>query len=146
MSDSTPTHNRPPGQTAGSPQRPPHGVGASTAVDLNQEAATLRREEAWQGGDRNAKTLVKEGDLRQVLTVLKQGGVLREHQVPGTAAIQVLSGRLRIGVNDQTVELAPGQLLTLDADTPHDAEALEEATFLISIAWRGGPRGDEAIQ
>ena len=144
MPDATPTPERPPGQTGGSSERPSRGVEAPATVDLTKEAATLRGESAWHAGDRNAVTLVKEGDLRQVLTVLKRGAILREHRVPGTAAIQVLSGRLRLHAGGDTVELGPGQLVTLDAETAHDAEALEEAAFLISIAWRGGQRGDDA--
>jgi quercetin dioxygenase-like cupin family protein len=144
MADTTSLPDQSAGQTSGSPQRPAHDVEASGALSLNAEIAALYRETAWQAGDRNAKTLVKEGDLRQVLTVLKPGAVLREHQVPGTAAIQVLGGRLRVRTDGQMIDLTPGMLLTLAADAPHDAEALDEAAFLITIAWRGGPRGDVA--
>jgi quercetin dioxygenase-like cupin family protein len=136
--------NRPTGQTGGSGQRPPHEMEAPVLVDLNNDIASLRREAAWRDGDRNAVTLTKEGDLRLVLTVMKSGATLHEHRVPGTAAIQAVSGRIRVGMASRDVELGPGQLVTLEANTPHDVEALNEAAFLISIAWPGDPRGDSA--
>jgi quercetin dioxygenase-like cupin family protein len=136
--------NRPAGQTGGSGQRPLHEMEAPALVDLNNDIAALRREAVLRDGDRNAVTLTKEGDLRLVLTVMKSGATLREHRVPGTAAIQAVSGRIRVGLASHRVELGPGQLLTLEANTPHDVEALDEAAFLISIAWPGDPRGESA--
>ncbi len=143
MQDSMDAQKRAPGQTSGSAQRPSHDLHEPiTVLDLLDEAEALRREPAWAQGDRNAKTFVKEGDLRVVLTVMKQGAALREHKVPGTALIQVLSGRVRLGASGKDVELSSGRLLILERDLPHDLEAVEESAFVISIAWSAGPRGD----
>ncbi|MDP8923156.1 MAG: AraC family ligand binding domain-containing protein [Chloroflexota bacterium] len=137
------TPERPPGQTSGSAQRPPHELsGPVTVLDLLDEAHALRREPAWTQGDRNAKTFIKEADLRVVLTVLKHGAIIREHQAPGTAVVQVLTGRVRLRVPGQDIELPAGRLLILERDLPHDVEALEESAFVISIGWSGGQRGD----
>jgi quercetin dioxygenase-like cupin family protein len=143
MQNQAPEPAHPSGQTSGSNQRPPHELSeAVTVLDLLGEAATLRREAAWVQGDRNAKTYVKEADLRVVLTVLKDGATLREHQVPGTAVVQVLTGRLRLRLSGREVELPAGQLVIIEPNLPHDVEALEESAFVITIAWSGGPRGD----
>src|SRR3954470_10613814 len=88
MQESSGGRERPIGQTSGSTQRPPHELGAAvTALDLSHEVATLRGEPAWQQSDRNAKTFVKEADLRVVLTVLKRGAIVKEHRAPGTAVV-----------------------------------------------------------
>lgn len=135
---------RPAGQTSGSAQRPPHEMTAAvTVLDLAQEVATLHREPAWQQSDRNAKTFVKEADLRLVLTVLKQGATVKEHHVPGTAVIQALSGRIRLRIADEMVDLATGQVMILERELPHDVEALEESAFTITIAWPAAQVGDE---
>lgn len=137
------TPERPPGQTSGSTQRPPHELsGPVTVLNLLDEADALRREPAWAQSDRNAKTFVKEADLRVVLTILKQGAIVREHRVPGTAVVQVLTGRVRLRLPSQEVELPAGRQVILERDLPHDVEALEESAFVISIAWSGDPRGD----
>lgn len=132
------------GQTSGSSRRAPHEVSAAvTVLDLSQEVAALRREPAWQQNDRNAKTFVKDDDLRVVLTVLKQGAIVKEHQAPGTAVVQALSGRLRLRIEDQAVELSAGQVVVLARNLPHDVEALEESAFAITIAWPAAALGDE---
>jgi quercetin dioxygenase-like cupin family protein len=132
------------GQTSGSIQRPPHELDTPvTVLDVAQEAALLRREPAWQQNDRNAKTFVKAADLRVVLTVLKRGAIVKEHRAPGTAVVQAVSGRIRLRMADQAVELSPGQAVVLERDVPHDVEGVEESAFLITIAWSGAAPGEE---
>ena len=92
MHESSTSRERPPGQTSGSVQRPPHELQEPvTTLNLPQEVEMLRREPAWQQGDRNAKTFVKAGDLRLVLTTLKKGTMVKEHRAPGSAVIQTLT-------------------------------------------------------
>jgi quercetin dioxygenase-like cupin family protein len=145
MHDARVGRERPTGQTSGSEQRPPHELRESvTTLDLREEAAALRREPAWQQGDRNAKTFVKANDLRLVLTTLKQGAVVKEHRAPGSAVVQTLSGRIRLRSRDQDVELPAGSLVVLEPNLPHDVEALEESAFTITIAWPPTMRADES--
>jgi quercetin dioxygenase-like cupin family protein len=145
MQDAKAGRSRPAGQTSGTERRPPHELREPvTALDLLDEAARLRREPSWQQSDRNAKTFVKATDLRLVLTTLKQGAVVKEHRAPGSAVVQTLSGRIRLGLPDQTVELPTGALVVLEPNLPHDVEALEESAFTITIAWPPGIRGDES--
>jgi quercetin dioxygenase-like cupin family protein len=143
MQESSGGRGRPLGQTSGSSQRAPHELSAPvTVLDLSEEVATLCGEPAWQQNDRNAKTFVKEADLRVVLMVLKQGAIVKEHRAPGTAIVQALSGRIRLRIEDQAVELSAGQVVVLERNLPHDVEALEESAFAITIAWPAA-LGDE---
>ena len=144
MHESSRGRDRPEGQTSRSSQRLPHDLGTAVAVlDLSQEIATLRREPAWQQNDRNAKTFVKEADLRVVLTVLKQGAIVKEHRAPGTAVVQSLSGRIRLRIADHVVELSAGQVVVLEPSLTHDVEALEESAFVITIAWSDAKFGNK---
>ena len=65
MQESRGGRERPIGQTSGSTQRPPHELSAAvTALDLLAGGRRAPTEPAWQQSDRNAKTFVKEADLR----------------------------------------------------------------------------------
>jgi len=108
---------------------------SSLTFDLAAEVARLHTEESWRQGVRNAKTLVKEPDLRVVVILLRQGARMEEHRAPGRITIQALSGRLRLQLLDQASDLEAGQILMLDPDIPHDVEAIEESAFLLTIAW-----------
>lgn len=132
---------RPPGVTSGSPQRPPQRLAAPVlAFDLAREIEQLQAEPAWHTGDRNAKTLVKESDLRLVLTVLKAGASTAPHQVEAPVGLQVLRGRLRVHLPDGPREVAAGSLLALDRDMRHQVEALEDSAFLLTIPLPEGER------
>jgi quercetin dioxygenase-like cupin family protein len=126
----------PAGQTHGNPERPMHEVARSSLTfDLAAEVERLQTEESWRQGMRNAKTLVKEPDIRIVVIALRQGGRMEEHRAPGRISIQTLTGRLRLQVRDQTIDLPAGHILMLDPDVTHDVEALDESAFLLTIAW-----------
>ncbi len=123
-------------QAHGGATRPMHAnAGKAPSFDLTAEVEHLHLEETWQQGTHTAKTLVKEPDLRIVVIALRQGGRIEEHRAPGRIAIQTLTGRLRIRVSDQTVDLPAGHVLTLGPDIAHDVEALDESAFLLTIAW-----------
>ena len=113
---------------------------AALAYDLTREAAALRRERSWERGDRNAKTLVQEPGLRVVLVALRPGARLDDHASHAQVTVQVLAGRLRVHLADRTVEGVPDRLISIETGVAHALEALEETTFLLTIAGtRTGP-------
>lgn len=148
MIDTLSSHDRPLSETAGSPQRPARElVGSVLGFDLGAELASLKAEASWQGGDRNARTLVEEPTLRIVLVAMKRGARLREHDADGPVSVHTLAGLLRLHLPTQSADLPAGHLLTLERALPHEVEALEESAFLLTLAWAGrddgkpGPRG-----
>jgi len=102
--------------------------------DLARETEQLHREPGWQSGQ-NARTLVKFADLRIVLTTLKAHSRIPGHQTRGRISIQTISGHLHVRAQGRTFDLPPGGLLALDQDVPHDVEALEDSSLLLTIAW-----------
>jgi quercetin dioxygenase-like cupin family protein len=130
------------GATSGSPQRGAQRLAAPHLVfELSDELERLKAEPSWQRGDRNANTLVKEPDFRIVLTALKAGAQLEEHQVAGRVAVQVLAGRVRMHLPDGAVELAAGRLIAFEPEIAHRVEALEESALLLTIGWPAGRGG-----
>ena len=116
-----------------------HEVGVLTAplltLDLNREIEQLRSEGRWQSGH-TAKTLAKYPDLRVVLIVIKAGGRLEKHRAEGRIAVQTLDGRIRLNSAERSVELAAGQMLTLEGGIPHDVEGIVDSAFLLTMVWR----------
>ena len=116
-----------------------HEVGILTAplltFDLAREIQQLRSEGRWQSGH-TAKTLAKYADFRVVLIVMRSGGRLEKHRTEGRISVQPLEGRIRFSTAERSAELAPGQMLTLEHDIPHDVEGMVDSAFLLTIAWR----------
>jgi quercetin dioxygenase-like cupin family protein len=46
-----------------------------------------------------------------------------------------MEGRIRFNTAEGTVELAAGQMLTLESGIPHDVEGIVDSAFLLTIAW-----------
>jgi quercetin dioxygenase-like cupin family protein len=84
-------------------------------------------------GDRNAITLIKEGDLRITLTALRAGARMDPHRTYGYTSIQVMAGRLRV-VSTETYDLGAGELLVIGEAVAHEVLAIEDAAFLLTIA------------
>lgn len=84
---------------------------------------------------RSARTLTPGAGtaLKQTLLALVEGTRLEEHEAPGPASIQVLSGEVRLGVDDRAIELAEGQW-ALIPDQPHDLTAATDAVVLLTVA------------
>jgi quercetin dioxygenase-like cupin family protein len=100
-------------------------------------------EAAWERFDRNAKTLVKDGGIRVVLTTLRRGATLDEHRVTARALVQTVRGRLRLHLSDPeatALDLPAGHLAVLRPGIAHRVEALEESAFLLTVA--GADDGD----
>src|SRR5688572_14544944 len=117
-----------PGATTGSSERAPQQLTSPILVfDLQAEAAQVRYEQGYREGERNANTLVKGPRLRIVLTALRRGARLQEHQAPGPVTIHTLSGHLRCHAGGQTLDLPAGHLASLEGSIPHDVEALEDS-------------------
>lgn len=97
----------------------------------------LSREDAYARGGHTAKTLVRTDDLRAVLVALKAGNKMAEHVVPRTATLVVVSGSVRVHAATGADAVSAGQLAVLPPNVPHDVEAVEDSTFLLTFGWDG---------
>ena len=94
-------------------------------ADRAKSASSGRSSQTVYGGH--------EHTLRQTLLALTAGQALSEHENPGEATLQVLSGRVRINAGDTTWEGSTGDLLIIP-DARHDLEAVQDAVVLLTVA------------
>jgi quercetin dioxygenase-like cupin family protein len=128
-------------ETVTGAQRPPEPTGSPfLSFDLAAELERLHIEDhPWQAG-RNGKILVKYPNLRILLIGLRPGAHLAQHHADGPVSIQVVSGHVLARAAGKVFELKEEQLLALEAQVPHDVEALAESAVLVTIAWPGENR------
>src|SRR4029079_5563301 len=93
---------------------------------LLEQIERLRTEPAWRERDRDAITLTKSAGLTLVATILREGAVLREHRAPGAATLQVISGAMVLRVDDRSLKLGPGDVVTMEPGIAHAGEALAD--------------------
>jgi len=101
-----------------------------TALGHRQLEAARR-----DGRGRSAHTVYggHEHVLRQTLIALIAGEELREHDSPGEATVQVLSGRVRLLAGEDSWDGMAGDLIIVP-DRRHSLEAAEDAVVLLTVA------------
>lgn len=77
----------------------------------------------------------QQHDMRQTLIGLASGAKLHEHDSPGEATLQVLSGDVRLSTGDDQWEGSAGDHLTIPA-MRHELEATADAVVLLTVATR----------
>ena len=102
--------------------------------DLAQEMMDSERTKPWAKGH-TARTLFKKTDFRMVLISMEKGAVLNEHHADGTISVQVLKGSIRFISQGEAHTLHQNSIVTLGPSISHQVEAIEEAAFLLTIAW-----------
>jgi quercetin dioxygenase-like cupin family protein len=102
---------------------------ARTQAKLAAAASSGRSAETVYGGHEHA--------LRQTVLALTAGCALDEHESPGEATLQVLSGRIRLTAGEVAWEGRAGDLLIVPG-TRHAVEALEDSVFLLTVSKSSG--------
>lgn len=72
--------------------------------------------------------------LRQTVIALLAGHELGEHDSPGEATLQVLSGQLSLIAGDQSWKGSAGDFLVIPPQSRHSVSALEDVAFLLTVA------------
>ena len=104
-----------------------------TAANLRSVGDQLLTE-AYAGTSRRASsTLHNSGRLRQTLITLVEGAELAEHESPGEATLQVLSGEVELRSGDTSVSLTSGDLVPIPS-TRHSVHAGTDAMLLLTVA------------
>ena len=102
------------------------------------ELAETQMSAAHGSGSGRAAVTVHGGhehDLRQTLIALVGGRTLGEHESPGEATLQVLSGRVRLSADGESWDGGAGDYLVIPP-ARHDLQALEDAVVLLTVATR----------
>lgn len=104
------------------------------SIRLTALAEELIAEAREHSSGRTARTLHggHEHSLRQTVIALAGGHQLGEHESPGEATIQVLSGRVRLMAGEQKWEGAAGDFLIIPP-ARHNLEALDDSAVLLTV-------------
>src|SRR4051794_9865620 len=103
---------------------------------LPAEIDALREEAPYRDGDRNSATLAKEVDFRVLLTVLRSGASLDEHDGDTRASIQLLEGSAGLTVGSaEEAQLEEADVAVIDAGRPWLLRATSDCALVLTLAW-----------
>lgn len=107
---------------------------AVSHFDLQTEVNEAESQRPWQSGV-YSKTLLKQDDMRLVLTLMNPGATMDEHHADGSVSVQVLIGKLRLKAQDADHLLPARHLLSLQPSVRHSVQAVDPSAFLLTISW-----------
>jgi quercetin dioxygenase-like cupin family protein len=101
--------------------------------DFAEITKTVKAEEAWKNGDRNALTLLKNSYMTVVLISLKSSAKINFHHSGKLASIQILEGAVNFKTNNNTSLLKTGGFLAIHEQVEHILIALVESVILLTM-------------
>jgi quercetin dioxygenase-like cupin family protein len=104
---------------------------ARQALEQARSAPTGRSASTLYGGHEHA--------LRQTVIALRAGSALHEHENPGEATVQVLTGRVQLSTDSTVWDGRQGDLLIVP-DQRHRLNAVEDSTILLTAVPRAHTR------
>lgn len=81
------------------------------------------------------KLLFNTGVSKELRITMRKGQQLPQHTTTSPIIIQVVEGSLDFGYSQQRLILKKGTLITLEANQPHDLQALEDCIVRLSILY-----------
>jgi len=112
-------------------------------VRIDRRGAPPEVELDHTSGGRAAKTLAKTDGLRVTLVLLKRASTLNPESTAGGASLHVLEGRVRVQAEGEQWDLGPHDLIVLGDNLREPVTAMEEAAFLVTVAWPAGAGASE---
>jgi quercetin dioxygenase-like cupin family protein len=106
--------------------------GPALLFDLAEELEIIHEQLVTTA--RTARTLVKNGSLRETLIGIAPGGGLAPHSADGPITVLVLEGALDFDVAGKAWSLRKGSLFALDAGIEHSARSAEGAVILLTVS------------
>jgi quercetin dioxygenase-like cupin family protein len=100
--------------------------------DIPSLIETLKNDPSWSKKELSTMVLLKSPVKNIVLTLLPAGIEIRSVQLNDTITYQVLEGKLKFNIRNESVILGKGELLELNEKTKYQFDSLEESAFLLT--------------
>ena len=82
-----------------------------------------------------AITVLFETDgTKEIRIAMRNGQLMKEHKTPFPIVVELYSGTLNFGVNNETHNLVAGDMLTLAGNVPHDLMATSDCVVRLSLS------------
>lgn len=87
------------------------------------------------GEERPAISVLFESQTsKEIRVLLKAGQIMKEHKTSFPITVELFEGTLDFGVSGTVYHLKKGDILTLDANVPHDLKAVSDSIVRLTLS------------
>lgn len=98
------------------------------------KTASLQNEIEYQENKPAIRLILETDFTKEIRILFKKDQVMKEHKAPFPIVVHIVKGSIDFGVNGKTLLLKEGDLITLDANVPHDLTAKEESMVRLTLS------------
>nr|WP_297306571.1 cupin domain-containing protein [uncultured Flavobacterium sp.] len=80
------------------------------------------------------KVILETSFSKEIRILLAKGQFMKEHKAPFPIIIHILEGTIDLGVDGEIQQMNSGDVITLDANIPHDLKASENAIVRLTLS------------
>ena len=80
------------------------------------------------------RVLLETDSSKEIRIALKKDQVFKEHKTPFPIVVELFDGNIIFGVGNQKHELVKGDIISLEANIPHDLKGLEDSIIRLTIS------------
>ncbi len=102
--------------------------------DLPALIENLKQDRSWEKGEINSLILLKSPIKKVVLAILHEGAEIISFQENDSITFQILEGKIKLHIRQETIILNQGELLTLREKTKYRIDTIEESALLLTLA------------
>jgi quercetin dioxygenase-like cupin family protein len=84
-----------------------------------------------------SRVLFKDDQVRLVVFAFDAGQELTDHTAAVAAVVEVVKGRLVLGLGDEKIEMVPGSWVHMPAQLSHSVLAVEPSVMLLTMLRSG---------
>lgn len=100
----------------------------------NLKTASLRGELEFNESNVVIKVLMETETAKEIRILFRKGQTMKEHKAGFPITVEVHEGKIAFGVGSEKIILESGDLISLDANVPHDLFAEEESIVRLTLS------------
>ena len=96
--------------------------------------ASLRKELNYNEDKVAVSVLMESETAKEIRILFRKGQSMKEHKAGFPITVEVHQGTIAFGVNGEKMTLEAGDLISLDANVPHDLLAEEDSIVRLTLS------------